>query len=370
MYLLLHRALRNAGDALIFERGRKLIEAFRPSEPLEFAEGWRPLADQVPAAVLRAARAVIVVGGPGYGNGLAARYPLGLDPELHPPLVFLALGSAIVPGTAAQIASFGFDAPSRTFLDAVAARSPFLGTRDRLTAGILERAGFERVLMTGDPAWYDLRRLDAPIHRPSTIGRIAFTPPANPVFFDQAVRLARALAAAFPVAAGAVVHHRGVQRPFAALARELGWDDVDITGSADGFAHFDTADLHVGYRVHAHLYAISHGIPTYLVAEDSRGVGMLQTLGPLGVTGFGERADGPLHRLAMRHLPRLANAYRPVTHRLGRPVSIAFRMPDVAALLVARIRSDLAAGFPGHEAARAVVRATLPTMRMMIEALP
>lgn len=370
MYLLLHRALRNAGDALIFERGRHLVETFRPGEALEFAEGWHPLAEQVPASVLRAARAVIVVGGPGYGNGLAARYPLGLDPQRDPPLVFLALGSAVVPGTAAQLRSFRFDAPSRSFLAAVAARSPYLGARDRLTAEILDRNGFDRVLMTGDPAWYDLAALDAPNRRPTEIRRVAFTPPANPLFFDQALRLARALAAAYPGARGSVVHHRGVQRPFAILAAQLGWEDVDITGSADGFKHYDTVDVHVGYRVHAHLYAISHGIATYLIAEDSRGVGVLQTLGPLGLPGFGERADGPLYRLAMRHLPRVANAYRPMTHLLGRPISIAFRMPDVAAPLVERIRIDHAAGFPGHEAARKVVRATLPTMRTMIESLP
>ena len=370
MYLLLHRALRNAGDALIFERGRRLIETFRPDEPLEVAEGWRPLADQVPPATLRSARAVVVVGGPGYGNGLAGRYPLGLDPERDPPLVLLALGSSVVPGTARQLASFRFDGSSRAFLDGVVARTAYLGARDRTSADILAANGFERVLMTGDPAWYDLACLDDPIHRPTAIERLAFTPPANPLYFDQAFRLARAAARAFPGSHGSVVHHRGVQRPFAALARELGWETVDITGSAAGFGHFDSIDLHLGYRVHAHLYAISHGIPTYLVAEDSRGIGMLRTLGPLGLAGFGEAADGPLHRLAMRYLPRVANAYRPGTHHLGRPVSKAFRMPDVAERLLPRIQTDLGDGFPGHEAARDVVRATLPTMRTMIEALP
>ncbi len=370
MYLLLHRALRNAGDALIFERGRRLIETFRPDEPIEVAEGWRPLADQVPATLLRSARAVVVVGGPGYGNGMPGRYPLGLDAQRDPPLVLLALGSAIVPGTARQLASFRFDRPSRAFLERVAGRTAHLGARDATSADILAANGFDRVLMTGDPAWYDLTRLGDPLHRPAAIVSVAFTPPANPLYFDQAVRLARALATAYPAASGSVIHHRGVQRPFAILARELGWQDVDITGSADGFERFDAVDLHVGYRVHAHLYAISHGIPTYLIAEDSRGVGMLRTLGPLGFHGFGERADGPLHRLAMRHLPRVANAYRPVTHRLGRPLSIAFRMPDVADRLIERLRIDLAAGFPGHAAARDVVRATLPTMRTMIESLP
>jgi hypothetical protein len=45
-------------------------------------------------------------------------------------------------------------------------------------------------------------------------------------------------------------------------------------------------------------------------------------------------------------------------------------VPDVADELVERIGRDAAAGFPDHEAARATIRATLPTMRQMIESLP
>ncbi len=370
MYLLLHRARRNAGDALIFERGRRLIEAFRPGIPITVAEGWRPLRDQLPDATLRAVRAVVVVGGPGYGNGLPGRYPLGLDAQHDPPLIFLALGSAVTPGTPRQLERFRFDRPSHDFLASIAARSHALGARDELTARMLAANGFERVLMTGDPAWYDLDHIDRTVHTPTRIARLAFTPPANPIYFDQAVRLAHAIADRFPAAATTVVHHRGIQRPFSAVARSLRWAEADITGSADGFAVFDSVDVHIGYRLHAHLYALSHGRPSYLVTEDSRGTGMSLTLGQLGVPGFDERADGPLHRLAMQHLPRLANAYRSPTQRLGRPISMAFRMPDIAASLLDQVAADLASGFPRHVAAREVVRSTLPTMRSMIEHLP
>jgi hypothetical protein len=370
MFLLLHRALRNAGDSLIHERARRLIAAVHPGEELLEAEGWRPLSEQVPRATLRSARAVIVAGGPGYAPGMAERYPLGLDPTSDPPLVLLALGSAIVPGTARQVAAFRFDETSRAFLDGVLSRTPYLGARDELTAGLLRRAGYDQVLMTGDPAWYDLAVIDEPPHRPAGIERLAFTPPAGPIHFAQAVDLARALAAAYPSASGRIVHHRGRQRPFSRLAAQLGWDEVDITGGADGFATFDEVDVHVGYRVHAHLYCLSHGRPSWLVAEDSRGIGVLQTLGPLGVAGVRARDDGAIQRAAMRWLPRLANAYRPGTERLGLPVSRAFRMPDVGPVLLERIATETAAGQPALAAARDTIRATWPTMRTMIESLP
>ena len=60
----------------------------------------------------------------------------------------------------------------------------------------------------------------------------------------------------------------------------------------------------MGYRVHAHLYCLSHATPSYLIAEDTRGLGVLETLGPLGVDGRGP-AGGRLTEAAWRRLPRL-----------------------------------------------------------------
>ena len=38
-------------------------------------------------------------------------------------------------------------------------------------------------------------------------------------------------------------------------------------------------DLHIGYRVHAHLFCLSQRIPSILVSEDYRGVGQNLSLG-------------------------------------------------------------------------------------------
>ena len=368
-YLLLHRALRNAGDFLIFERARRLIAAVHPDAELIVAKAWLGLAGQVSDDVLRSCRAIVVCGGPGYGDGMAQRYPLG-DVADGPPLVLLALGSFVVPGTDAQLASERFDGGTLEFLQRVRGRVPYLGARDAVTADLLRQNGLDGVLMTGDPAWYDLDAIDAPLHIPTAVAALALTPPANPAFFGQAIDLFEAIAARHRPARVTIVHHRGVQRPFARLAAGRGWSNRDITGSADGFSVYDDHDVHVGYRVHAHLYATSRGRPSYLVAEDSRGVGVHRSLGALGAVGFGQDADGRLARIAFHRLPRLANAYRPVLNRLGLPISRLLRMPGVSDELVARVDDDLARGFPGHVQAREVIRATLPTMRRMIEALP
>jgi hypothetical protein len=366
--LLLRRAIRNAGDHLIFERARRLIEAFRPGAQIDSADAARPLAEQIASGDLRSYRAAIIAGGPGYAPGLNRTYPLGPLDQL-PPVVMLALGSYVIPGTADQLKSVRFEPADRTFLDGVLERTPMLGARDPVTTEILRSNGYDRVLMTGDPAWYDLTRLGQDPIVPAKVARVAITPPANPVYFRQAVRLFEALAVDRPDASITVVHHRGAQIPFERLARKHNWQSREISGSADGFAVYDDVDLHVGYRVHAHLYATSRGVLSYLVAEDSRGSGATEGLGGLGFQGFGSGWGG-LHRFAMAALPRCANPIRPGLWRVGVPTSRLLHAPDVSTPVVERIRADERDGFPGHYQARERIRSTLPSMQRMIASLP
>lgn len=54
---------------------------------------------------------------------------------------------------------------------------------------------------------------------------------------------------------------------------------TDISGSADGFLIYDNCDLHVGFRVHAHIYNLSKRNKTLLLNEDFRGFAVNETLG-------------------------------------------------------------------------------------------
>lgn len=370
MYLLLHRAIKNAGDFLIFERARALIEDELPDARLVYGRSWEPLSAQLTPTDLRSLRAIVVCGGPGYQRSMYPDvYPLAPIDTIPVPVILLSLGSYLFPGTEAQVAAFRFDRNTEQLLRRVTALST-LGARDRLTADLLRSAGFSRVVMAGDPAWYDLDRIDSPSLSPRNIERIAFTPPANPMFFHQGVELLRALASRFSGRGITVVFHRGGQLPFIREAARLGAATADISGGATGFSVYDELGAHVGYRVHAHLYCLSRGLVSYLVAEDSRGRGVHATLGPLGSDPLPDRSPGWLLEAGWRNLPRLASARRFALNRAGVSISRLMRLPRVGEEIVTQMTADHAAGYERHAAARRVIQATMPVMRKMIREIP
>src|SRR4029453_7482424 len=65
----------------------------------------------------------------------------------------------------------------------------------------------------------------------------------------------------------------------AAAATALGFKVIDAAFDLSRIAFYKNADLHVGYRVHAHLAFVSYRRPSLLIAEDGRGLGQAETLG-------------------------------------------------------------------------------------------
>ena len=60
----------------------------------------------------------------------------------------------------------------------------------------------------------------------------------------------------------------------------------DISGSSEGFKLCEEADLHVGFRVHSHIYCMSKRIPRVLISEDARGSGCNQAMGLRDITDY------------------------------------------------------------------------------------
>jgi hypothetical protein len=366
LHLLLHRAIKNAGDFLIHERATRLLQAFRPDVRLVSAPGWLSLDEEFPAEALAEFDSIIICGGPGYQDRLESRvYPLLGRSPLPVPVVLLALGTYLFPGAPSQVTGHRFHPRTLAVLATAGAAPSHLGARDVLTERLLRAQGLDRVLMTGDPAWYDLDTIDQSMPRLGAVRSVAFTPPASRLFDLQAELLMRSLATRFEDARGTVVFHRGEQPHYAALADAVGWDTIDIQGSSRGLAIYDRTDVHVGYRLHAHLYSLSHARPTYLVAEDSRSRGALQTLGSLGVDPL-VRRDRSWR--AMR-ATRSAIERAPFPRRLA-DLARAAMLPDISPAVIGQLEADVTARFERHEHARQVIRSTLPVMRQMIESIP
>jgi hypothetical protein len=69
-------------------------------------------------------------------------------------------------------------------------------------------------------------------------------------------------------------------------ARQLGYEIVDAAYDLRKIDFYHDCDLHIGYRVHAHLYFLSIRRPSFLVHEDGRGVGASLSLGTDDVSAW------------------------------------------------------------------------------------
>ncbi|HZO09715.1 MAG TPA: polysaccharide pyruvyl transferase family protein, partial [Myxococcota bacterium] len=311
-YVLLSGARRNAGDFLITERAVALLQRLRPDRELRVAPAWEPLDPH--GELLRDARAVLIAGGPGFQPAMVPEvYPLAerLD-ELPCPVIPFGVGWKGRAGDAYAVRRYAFTARSRAALRWMADRTPLLGCRDGLTQEVLRRHGIGNTALVGCPVWYDAASLGKDPEPPRTVERVVFTPAQLHALRDQSVEVARRIAELLPRAEKICSFHRGLDevwmpradaennRSLAAEIDALGFDVVDVSGDASRLRFYDECTLHVGYRVHAHLYFLSKRKPSLLVEEDGRGAGASQALGIRGVPAF--RRDRLVRQL-LRRLP-------------------------------------------------------------------
>ena len=125
---------------------------------------------------------------------------------------------------------------------------------------------------------------------PKHLQTIVFTPPANKPYFKQAKSILAYIVKEFgnrPSRSEIIVSfHRGIDDDFAHFAESHHCKVVDVSGNISHLQFYDSCDLHIGYRLHAHLYFLSLRKPSYVIAEDFRALESLNTLANFGFTGW------------------------------------------------------------------------------------
>jgi hypothetical protein len=308
VYVLLVGAKRNVGDHLIVDRAMKLLRALRPERELVTLPRWEPLDAHLD--IVNAAAAVILCGGPALQKHLyPGVYPLVEDlSRIRPPLVAFGLGWKWIPGDERDLARFEFDRRADPLLSRLS-EDQRVSVRDYLADRVLRRRGVGGVRMTGDPAWYDLDHIGGELVPPTVMSRIVVSVPADPVHHPAVETLARRLTERFREARVVAAFHHGwtagphvAERSAQAYIRlkerleAAGYEAADL---ASDLASMETlyggAALHVGWRLHAHLFCLSRRQASFLLEEDCRGRGASEALGVRGVrswcmrTRFGRR---------------------------------------------------------------------------------
>lgn len=334
---LLSGAVKNAGDYLITDRCSQVLQAVYPDAEISRYIRNHPL-PQEQLEEVNDADCVIIGGGPCYKRNLYPdSIPFVSDLKLVKPKIFMMgcgwYGAVTSP---AEIWNYKFSSSSMEFLNRVVSDSGVLGCRDYYAVRVLQANGFRNSLMTGCPAWYDLGKLGARLPAKTEIHSIAVSDPADVVHYGaQSLAICRYLKGRYPDAQLHYVFHRGTKadqytgQKKATAAEELsvrlrdeGITVHDIAYGSAGFSLYDGCDLHVGHRVHAHIYNLSQRKRSILIEEDSRGAGVNEPLGLWSIKAY--------HRKKTGASPLLVKAYSKV---FGYPLPNPYVVDDLQAYL-------------------------------------
>ena len=298
MLVILTGAVKNIGDFLIADRAKKLLTEYVDSDIVEINRfnNLEPYLD-----VINNSRALILCGGPAYAPGMYPDiYPLVSDlSKIKVPIIPFGIGWFGKPFH--HYEDFRFSDKTKHFLKETHEKIEFSSCRDILTKDILENEGVNNVLMTGCPVWYDLESINKPFRFESDVKKVVITSGARADLLIQSIRILFMVKRKFQSAKIYLSYHRGIfpgkgTPPRKGISYTLlalvGWlagaSIVDVSSDLNRIKFYDDCDLHIGYRVHAHLYFLSKRLPSILINEDGRGLGMVKSMN-LPVLNFDDK---------------------------------------------------------------------------------
>ena len=286
MLVTLTGAFKNSGDYLIGHRARTLLASHTDHEVVNIN---RKEITSDTYKILNSAKAVLLTGGPAYQVGIYPQvYDLKLS-QIEVPVIAYGLGWK---GKLGQSPSqFRFNPEAEDFVRGIHATTLFSSARDYLTVEVLNQIGVSNVSMTGCPAWYDEEKLATDFEW-REIKTLVFSMP--PVPQESVLPLLKHLAKRFPRAKKYLAFNAGYKSTRSknaseftrwnykvmALAALKGFEPVSFESDFDKFQKIlSGSDLHIGFRVHSHIYSLSQRIASVLIAEDSRGIGQMEAMG-------------------------------------------------------------------------------------------
>lgn len=304
-YVALTGSKNNAGDFLIKNRAFKLLSHLRSDREIIDLNGWEPM-DQKKLSLINHAEALLLLGGPALSKHMVPRiYNLDLE-CITTPIIPFGIGWH---STSTSLETRNYKLSTRTLqaIDRIKNHNLACSVRDAPTKSVLDHHKLPNVKLTGCPALYDLPVLgrDLTPFSPPEINKVGFslgvslkqshamreqmkqalleTRNALPGNSKIVVAFHHSLGESYRTAHGFNKYLAQTQKQFTAWLICENFNYIDISGSHEKLIDFyNTTDLHIGYRVHAHIHMTSQGRPTILISEDGRGTGLKATInGPI-----------------------------------------------------------------------------------------
>lgn len=289
--LFLHGAIKNAGDFLISHCSQKLVKTIVPR--CELIPVWEGEREAIIRGLFPKVNGVIFGGGPLFTHNIyPADIPFVSDlNSVDLPMINIGGGWYGKNNSYKSVSRYHIDNSSLKLLRKIEKSSGCLSCRDWLTVNMLKEKGF-KAEMHGCPAWYDLENVEKSHLRDiAGIKKICISDPADIKNYGAAIQLINLLKKRYTQAEIQFIFHRGAwgkEEGILGIKRKTAIENiliknqiscVDISGGYEGFSVYDSCDLHIGFKVHAHIYNLSKRNRTVLLEEDGRGAGVNNVLG-------------------------------------------------------------------------------------------
>ena len=325
-YVILTGSKNNAGDYLIKYRAKQLFSDLRPDREIIDINGWEQLnTDKL--SVINQSKALILMGGPALIENMVPKvYALTNNLEdIKVPIIMMGIGWKSQKGNWEDTYSYPLNNKTISLLKKINNSGYQSSVRDYHTLNAIRFNGFNNFLMTGCPAYYDKDYINKELQF-KEINKVAFSLGVSFVESSSMEKLMKENILAcknkfkdkeFEV----IFHHSLDRRKFKDVYQSssnhvnkhnnfVEWLEknnvkfIDISGSAENLInYYNNIDLHIGYRVHAHIFMNSITKKSILISEDGRAKGVKGAIGGIVLDGYLDFQQSYFSRVLNRLLP-------------------------------------------------------------------
>lgn len=308
-YVILTGGKNNAGDFLIKYRAKQLFREFRADRQIIDYNAWE-LFDNEKLYEVNASKALILMGGPSLQYNMRPdiyKIRKNLD-DIKVPIIAMGIGWKSMNGNWKESYTYPLSKESLVLLDRVNNSGYLSSVRDYHTLNSLHFKGYDNFLMTGCPAYYDLDFFNKKFEIPQ-IKKVAFSlgvsfmdsPSMEKLMKENILNLQKY----FNNVVFEVVFHHSLDRnkflsthnasekhvkrhnEFSDWLKKRNISYKDISGSAEALMrYYSDVDLHIGYRVHAHIFMNSIAKFSILISEDGRAKATKNVIGGIVLDGY------------------------------------------------------------------------------------
>lgn len=308
-YVILTGSKNNAGDFLIKFRAKQLFKELRPDREIIDFDGWEKFDDEK-IKVVNESKALLLVGGPALVKGMRKKiYKMTNNlNDIKVPIIMMGIGWKSTNGNWNDTYNYPLDNEDIKLLNKINNSGYMSSVRDYHTLNSISFKGFDNFLMTGCPAYYDLDFISKPFQNP-TINKVAFSLGVSFVESSSMEKLmkdnilkskeefeGKEFEVVFHHALdknkylsvhGSTTIHNDKHNKFAKWLENNNIKYVDISGSAENLMnYYKTIDLHIGYRVHAHIFMNSISKFSILISEDGRAKAVKNVISGIVLDGY------------------------------------------------------------------------------------